>query len=790
MEESKNNFDDKSNNNSTIIKKQYTGSKNLNSIPKKIYNNNELEQDEEENEEEDKPSKEIELLFESLLEMYSKKQFKKILKTIILRADKENKFNLVEWKLLFLRTHTLQRILEKKNSFYYKLSKVPHFTEYIQKFDNDINHWLSFTQHLTNKNEKLYVESFLEFIILFLLKKILILSKHYIQFGYIQDAIAILSLGLILIIKSFFFFKSPDSYALAGEIFLYLSSFLIAEGNFETAQNFIFFSIRFCYLSLELKLFKNGINYKVFNLKEYKNELANLSKNFFNLSIGFYQLGICLENDGDSYDAFFAMKASKFFGNILHNENYYLFVDLVKDIETRLLMRNRIIIFFERYVKKEELEEKIIEAKKVYNIFYNQEERREKRFKGIKNFIQKMKLIDVDDEEPDLFNKVGCKPIKPKVLRTTKQLHLLNILMSDDFKDIVNKMKNIEINKLDKDTINKIQKKIISLKNNERAKLEKKNKGTKMILKIENMQKRIESSKKENEDKTVTIKKKSESKTIRSTSLYSFTTSNTKKPRINSAFERINRKKLLIYHAKLNNKTLNNGENQIYDNSIYSSPSRYISLNDNLNSRSKNLFTRDRILSAKKSRIESQKYRNINNNINLYEKKSFSVKLVKEIPKYNYNYYYFNKKFKQKYNFLESQFDREINFQRQLLKTKFIKEEFEKPESVDIKDIHKKVDEFYYTTFQNELMNAKEKQIIFDKIETTSAKKPKIQKKIFITEPKLFYSANLKKQKEYLNPNQITEINDDCINEITNKISKIISQEKLIIQKKRKLLKK
>ena len=104
------------------------------------------------------------------------------------------------------------------------------------------------------------------------------------------------------------------------------------------------------------------------------------------------------------------------------------------------------------------------------------------------------------------------------------------------------------------------------------------------------------------------------------------------------------------------------------------------------------------------------------------------------------------------------------------MKTKFIKEEFEKPESVDIKDIHKKVDEFYYTTFQNELMNAKEKQIIFDKIETTSAKKPKIQKKIFITEPKLFYSANLKKQKEYLNPNQITEINDDCINEITNKI--------------------
>ena len=785
MEDSINPKNDSKN---SLTDENYIEEKNQNLIQESNYNNNELEQ-EEESEEEPDPSKEIELLFNSLLEMYSKKQFKKILKAMVLKADKGNKFNLFEWKLLFLRTQTIQRILEKKNSMYYKFSKAPHFSEYIQKLNNDIDHWISFTQELMNCNDKKYVDSFLEFIILFLLEKILILSKNYIHFGYIQDAAAILSLGIRLIIRTFYYFKSPDSYALAGEIFLYLSSLLIAEENYETAKNILIFSIRFCYLSMELKLFKKGINYTIFNLKEYKDELANFSKNFFNLSIGFYQLGTCLENEGDPYNSFFAMKTSKFFGNILKDDNYKLFIDLVKDIETRLLMRNRIIIFFERCVKKEELEEKEIKVKKVYNRYYNPEERRKKRFKGIKNFIEKMKLIDVDDDEPDLFNKVGCKPIKPKVLKTTKQIHLLNCLMSDDFKEIVNQMKNIEINKLEKETINKIQKKIISLKNNDRVKLEKKNRTElEMIMKLEKMKNRIDSTKKGRE-KIRLIKNQSKLKTTRTTSLYSVTTLNTKKSRINSAYESNNRKKLLIYHNNKSNKTLNNYENQIYDYSIYSCPSRYVSINENLNSKSKYFSSCEKKITSKRNHIENQKSKNSKSN-NKYENRSNSIKQEKKVPKYDYNNYYFNKKFKNKYNFLRSQFDREIDFQKKLLKSKFLKEEFENPVSVDIKDIHKKVDEFYYTTLENELMNAKEKQIIFDKTEIMNSNKAKTQRKAFVGNKNLFRFSILRKETDYLNPHQITERNDDCINEITNKISKIISQEKLILRKKRKLLKK
>jgi hypothetical protein len=157
------------------------------------------------------------------------------------------------------------------------------------------------------------------------------------------------------------------------------------------------------------------------------------------------------------------------------------------------------------------------------------------------------------------------------------------------------------------------------------------------------------------------------------------------------------------------------------------------------------------------------------------------------IPRYNYNDYYFNKKFKKKYNFLENQYDKEIDFQKELLKTKFYKDYSLKPEPFNYRDIEKKVEEFYYTTYENELMNAKEKQIIFDKSELM--KKTKMQRRLFNADHHKLYSPIIKKEKDYLNTNQIRETNDECINDITNKILKISSQEKNILRKKRKIFK-
>ena len=84
-------------------------------------------------------------------------------------------------------------------------------------------------------------------------------------------------------------------------------------------------------------------------------------------------------------------------------------------------------------------------------------------------------------------------------------------------------------------------------------------------------------------------------------------------------------------------------------------------------------------------------------------------------------------------------------------------------------------------------MNAKEKQIIFDKSELIN--KSKVPRRLFSADCHKLYSPNIKKEKDYLNMNQIREMNDECINDITNKILKITSQEKNTLRKKRKILK-
>jgi hypothetical protein len=489
------------------------------------------------------------------------------------------------------------------------------------------------------------------------------------------------------------------------------------------------------------------------------------------------------------------MKTSKFFGNILKIPKFELFSDFIKKIENRLLLRSRIVIFFEKFVKKEDLEEKEIIVKEPYNRLNYLEEKRKRKFEGIQKKIENLKLMDVDDDEPDLFNKVGAKPMKERVLKTTKQVHLLEYLMSDNFKDIIHNMKKVEINKLEKDTINKIQKKIISLKNNEREKNNKKILGLikklEVVKKLGRLKKKKDESKKEENksEKPLTKSKyKNKSNTIISTS---FTTTNTKKPRIHSAY--FNHKKNLFTYNNPHhsNKTLKTYNQKFKLNeSLCSSPSRFISLYENGPLNLKNLiFSRDRILSGKRNNIFPSNGRNDRSSGQREIQTVIKLKRIniKTIPRYKYNNFYFNKRFKKKYEFLESQYDKELAFQKQLLKSKYIKEQSGKPESINIKDIQKSVDRFYFSTYENELMNAREKQIIFNVAQKANQIR-KTQKRALSSDPRRYSSLNTKKELKYLNGKQINDQINDCINDITNKISKISSKEKEILMKKRKLL--
>ena len=68
------------------------------------------------------------------------------------------------------------------------------------------------------------IQSFLELIITFVLQKCVYLSKSCIHQQKIKEAICFLSLGINLINHTYSFFKSPATFSLCGEIFLFFSS--------------------------------------------------------------------------------------------------------------------------------------------------------------------------------------------------------------------------------------------------------------------------------------------------------------------------------------------------------------------------------------------------------------------------------------------------------------------------------------------------------------------------------------------------------------------------------------
>ena len=608
-----------------------------------ISGNNIISNDNNENCNDNETEKEeIKLFYDSLTDLLFKKQYKKIIKLLSLKEEedekteneqKEENINESQWILQFIKAISIQKIVEKKNVKYYKSPIIPKFKEYIEKENKIINKWLLFIKELiTNKkhnkyNNKDYIQCFLEFIVTFILKKISNLSKHCIYQEKYKEAVCFLSLGINLINNSYSFFKSPESFLLCGEIYLFLSSILIGDNNnYKTAKNIISLSCKFFYICMESLLFSNPncVSYSIFNIKiQEKKNYDIINKIFFYLSLSFYHLGICYENEGFPYSSFYAYKQSKYFASIIkeRSSDIHKFYEFLKEIEKRQLLRNRIIIFFEKFVKKEDLIDKEPQAKNRYKTFNSHREMKRKRFKILEQHISNMKLIDIDKDEPQLFDKIN-KHYKYNVNLATKQIHLLDYLMSDNFKETIKSMNNIRINKLDKETIEIIQKKIIEIKNNEREKLELKIKSDKSV------------KNKNNKSTEIVIKEKEHIKSKIMRTISSPKTFNSeKKTRVSSSYKNSN---ILITDANNNSlKTescfsFNSRPTTANNDKNYKSPWKYYSL--------KNLSKRNKILIQEKEKNDNNLFNEGDKILLSASSKNVNNKNLKyKVKKYTYD---------------------------------------------------------------------------------------------------------------------------------------------------------
>ena len=675
-----------------------------------------------ESEKEEYKRRKFNIYYSTLTDLYLKKQYKKLLNTI------KEEFN-DNWYIKYIRLEAIHKIICRKFINYASETKIKGIIHWLKELDNELNSFIILTYN--NSEDEKYIKEKIEIIITFSLKQCYNYARFCLHEFDVIQAIKFLAIGEKLIKSTSDFFLSPNTLFYSALIYIVLGSLFIGNKDYDTAKNYLATCLKLLYKDLEIRLNeetdKNTIVSYVYNISNYPMyKKDKLSKDFFYMSIACFQLGVCYENQYDIYKALQLYQQAKFFGKTLPYKKGVEFINTLFELVGRQKLRCDIIKFFEEENKDVVVKEEI--KIKTVKLPFREEEKR-KKFERIEKFINTLQLDEVDDDEPDLLNKVNSKPYGKKVGIVTKQIHVLNYLMSDEFHNVINGMNKIEINKLNPETKMKIQKNIRNIKNNERMKLE--------ILKKE---------KEEN--------------------AHLFQSENKSKSSFNNIYNNFFTPKDNILNSNIRKNNRNNTVNLDFNENI-SLPSIPNSVR-HLNSKSKTNSI------IKKSKIDLMKNENYEKEKkplhNLYKKNKT------EIPRYKNDSKLFNKKYCRKKAFLEEQYDKELKFQKAMLRCKT--EEKEKIQDVfNERKVKLDAEEFYHSTLLKKIMeeNEKKRNKEIENELNLRRERPKIANyysKSKISNYEISLTDHCIKQ-----PN---ELNQEMINDITREIEYIKRREFLL----------
>ena len=756
------------------------------SVPSSNSSINIFEEGKEEEEIEDDESKR---LYENAVDTFQKKQYKKAI-TYINTVESELDKNYF-WKIIILKLNCYQEIIEKKILRDYNKTRLIKASKYFSLFNKGTNQF--FNDLKINYNSNDYLNK-CESIITLILRQCYNYSQFCIHQNLLYDTIAFLSLGERLIRNTSEFFISPDSDYYSTCILLFLSSLFIISDNYGNAKKYLIICLKLSYKELELRLDINN-TLSLVNLDQYsEKDQEKINRIFFNISICFFHLGVCKENEYEFNEAYESYKQAKFFGNLIPNDDIIEYIVSLFNMEKRELLRLQLIEFF----KKEEKNVKEVEVQNVTKnkIWYNHENII--KYQKLEEYIDKLNLREIDDEDPDLLNKIFGKGYSKKVGIPTKTVHVLNYLMDEKFKNVIDKMKKLDINFLSKKTKEIIHKQILKIKNEERAKID--HKGKEIEIEIENEKEKenenqkIKENQKENNDiqnfnneNEIKIEKEKEKEIKQILSENKKTLDENKI--INHIKEKEKIKKNNINNIKIKNKTLYNSINNKSRHFKFSSKNN-INSNLYINTGSSQVFSTSyesnndlKPVSSLNKRITSRTTIHCSNRSQTYSKLD-NLK-TKTIEKIKYDYFTFNKNFKAKKKYLDDQFNRELKFQQRLLKCKSEENEFYKDENkYDERKIKSQCEDFFYKILSQE--KKKFNDIKKKKDEQNNINK-RVKRNYFKMSTKIV-GRLLKKHKSIIKPDinnkkQIDKLTEE-IDEIEHIKDCLISSYKRSINKK------
>ena len=660
---------------------------------------------------------EAENLYILISDEFRKHQFKKILKTLKdCQLDNNTKFYT---KIILLKIKAIQKIIERKLEKYFSFpTKLKSTQKYFIEFYSSVNEFLSFLKEDEEddkivEEKKKDISNVIEYILEIFLQQCYFISLYCVHLNLFTDCIAFLSLGERLIKNTCEFFISPEIHYYSVCIYLFLSSLLIMNENYSTAKNYLNISLKICYKELELRLNDSHIN-SLINISEINNTAIqeSIEKIFFNITIAFYQLGVCNENELNFQAAYQSYKEAKFFINVIPNKENMDFLLFLYNLEKRELLRYNIIEFFKR--SENQIREIKPTKKKIPKYLYS-EENNIKKYEKLQKYLENLKINEIDDDDPDLLNHVEQKPFSQRIAIPTKTIHVLNYLMSSQFNGVVEKMNKMQINKINNDNKTLIQREILKIKADEREKI--KNRFLKKLksknINNNNDNKNNLNNSGQNESKTILME---------SIILNEDKSKNNNNNNINNNIINIDdNNNININNNNVNNNNnnkttitkrfiINNNKNNISSNNKAHISSYYTNLTTSIDSYNKNKFKINNTHQYNNTVNNFYTISNSNNNINKRNLSYYNKKPNDIIPKYNYDKYVFNRKLKSKRDILDHQYQKEIVFQKNLLRSKHDENKNE-PIFFDIKKIRDDAEEFYKLRLDDEIQKAKERAL-------------------------------------------------------------------------------
>lgn len=421
-------------------------------------------------------------------------------------------YDMENWKIKELKILAILKILNKKiyKSESSKNTKLKSIETWLKKIDVIIDNWifcLITNKNETNNNELIYEdennnlnnnndlninsnnnnnipktslkeppekntqntqEIQMETILNLILQEFLFIAKHKKQENQLAECSAILALSESLITSFQNYTLNPNFLNTSQEIYLFLSSLLISDNDFQSAK---------AYQALALKLAFKELFFRIdieSGASAPKNPTAHcFNKVFINIVLAFFQRGVASENLGEMLNAIDAYKQAVWFSRSFIKYQCPEISQFLNDVESRAICFHEIIV---NKLQEKNYEFLLAQAASQTHAQHAKENAgigllgfRQDLFSKNKENALKQKEKEIEEILNSLnfqefeFSEDSSKSLKVKNILST--LTLLNNFSSEQFRDLLKEEINVkEINNINEATVEKIQKRLNQIK--------------------------------------------------------------------------------------------------------------------------------------------------------------------------------------------------------------------------------------------------------------------------------------------------------------------------------------